>query len=321
MITKLTKTQEKAIPRYIKRYIAFATKPTNRKKATKAVYDIYKEMGEEKPIVIFGQSPLSTEIMAATFFCIVKDKKSLTQLNSQLNSQLYSHLNSQLYSQLNSQLDSQLNSQLKKIKDDWYLSIWRLSWVAWYMYGKYVGVNFDEKRLKLLSNFVTNVSFIVPYKGIAFVSETPKEIHWKNKMLHNDSKPAVLYKDGYSLYSINGVRVNKKIVETPEKLTKKDWLDEKNLETRRIIQERMPDFAEKIGGKSLEYVKGKSQYELFEIDITPDPEKIAHYLKMKDHSTDRWYYLRTPPTLNTVAESLAWTFSMDVKSYAPQIES
>src|SRR5580658_9352962 len=110
MIKSLTKEQEAQIPKFIEKWINMASAPTNRKRATKAVQDIYESMGEERPIVIFGQSPYSTALMAAIVFEIFKTSKG--KRPEKLNSQLYSHLGSQLNSQLYSQLDSQLYSQL-----------------------------------------------------------------------------------------------------------------------------------------------------------------------------------------------------------------
>lgn len=105
LIEKLTKAQEKQIPKYIEKYVAMASKPTDRKATTKAVENLYKSAGEEKPIVIYAQSPFAAVIMVEMCKILFKD-------GSQLNSQLYS----QLYSQLNSQLDS--------ISNDWLLTVW-----------------------------------------------------------------------------------------------------------------------------------------------------------------------------------------------------
>ena len=324
-LKKLTKAQEKKIPVFIDRYIKLAEKPTDRKKATKAVQNLYKFAGFEKPIVIFGASPFQTVIMVAMSKILfkgklIKDSSQLrSQLRSQLDSQLGSQLDSQLGSQLRSQLRSQLDSQLRSINNDWWLTVWWLVWAGWYMFGKYIGVKFDNEVLKLFIDFVTNVTFIIPYKGIAFVSETPKSISWKDKVLHNETKGAVEYADGYSLYSINGVRVTKKIVKTPEKLTKNDWLKESNLEVRRIIQERMGErFVKALKAKTIQ----KDKYgELLEVDLENDPEKVARYVKVKDASTPRIYFLRCPPDIETAKAGVSWSFGIKESEYNPTIET
>lgn len=74
MITKLTKAQEKQIPVYIDKFVGMASKPTDRKKATKAVQNLYKNAGYKKPIVIFGQSPFATAIMVAMCRILFKNE-------------------------------------------------------------------------------------------------------------------------------------------------------------------------------------------------------------------------------------------------------
>lgn len=114
------------------------------------------------------------------------------------------------------------------------------------------------------------------------------------------------------------MKVTQKIVETPEKLAKKDWLDEKNLEVRRIIQDRMPEFAKKIGGKTI----SKDTFgELLEIDLPNDPEKIARYVHVKDISTTRQYFLRVPPSITTCKAGVAWSFGLSEEDYRPEEEA
>lgn len=256
MITKLTKKQEEQIPKYIDKYISLASKKTDRKKSTKAVQDLYENIGEEKPIVIFGKSPLSTAIMVAMTRILSDNKlakdnnqldnqlgnqlanklhhqlhnKLYSQLGNQLGNQLYNKLHNKLYNQLCNkfysqlgnqlydQLDNQLDNQLSKINNDWHFSIRWLVWAGWYDYAKYIGVKFDKKSFNLFVNFVKNISFIMPYKGIVFVSENPTEIHWNDRgLLHNTRDMAIRYADGYGVYSVNGIRFEpefgKKLVE------------------------------------------------------------------------------------------------------------
>ena len=131
--------------------------------------------------------------------------------------------------------------------------------------------------------------------------------------LHSTTSKAIEFKDGWGFYCYHGVKVSEKVIMHPEKLTKEDWMDEMNAEVRRVIQELMGErFVKEVGGKVISKSK---RGELLEIELPNDPEKIAHYVKVKDASTPRVYYLRTPPDIQDVDESIAWTFSMDVKDY------
>jgi hypothetical protein len=42
---------------------------------------------------------------------------------------------------------------------------------------------------------------------------------------------------------------------------------------------------------------------------------------VQDASTDREYYLRVPPTIQTVEEAVAWTFGLTAGEYRPARET
>lgn len=236
----------------------------------------------------------------------------LDKLHSQLNSQLDSKLRSQLISQLNSQLDSklynqlisQLHSQLKNINQNWYLGLWWLVWCGWYEYGKFIGVEFKEDGYDLFMNFNSEVHFIIPYKNIAFISEKPVEIKWKNKMLHNEDGLAVRYSDNYGLWCLNGVNVPQWLVETKNNnLDIQKFFEIKNAEVRR-------EFIRKFGVERLKTfgtVKDKKDnYELIDMSKTLLSGNYAPYLLMKNPSIGTWHLEGVSPEVKTVTEALNW---------------
>ena len=154
--------------------------------------------------------------------------------------------------------------------------------------------------------------------GILYVCPNPIIRLDEKLQYHCETGPSIHWENGLELWYIHGVAVNEKIVKTPEKLTKKDWLNEKNMEVKRIIQDRMPDFPQTIGGKS---VKTDALGELLQVDLENDPEKTARYVKMKDTSTDRIYYLRVPPKIKTPTEGIAWSFGMKAEKYKPTLQA
>ncbi len=95
-------------------------------------------------------------------------------------------------------------------------------------------------------------------------------------------------------------------------------MDQSNLEVRRIIQDQMSDFAKKLGAKRIQ----KDKFgELLEVNLGSDPDGIARYVKVKDSSTTRVYYLRVPPSTQTAQEAVAWTFGLDKETYKPKKET
>jgi len=197
-----------------------------------------------------------------------------------------------------------LKSHLKDINSQWYLGLWWLVWCGWYEYGKYIGISFEEDNYDLFLNFNSEVHFIIPYKGVVFISEKPKAIHWKNKMLHNELGLAVEYPDGYGLYCLNGVNVPKEIVLTPaEKLNADLVLKEKNAEVRREVVRKIgiERVCTKLNSKTID-VDG--DYQLLVLD--PGDNNRRPYLKMLNPSIGVYHVEGVPPEIKTVEEALKW---------------
>jgi hypothetical protein len=137
--------------------------------------------------------------------------------------------------------------------------------------------------------------------------------------LHNATGKCVEYPDGWGFYAWHGVRAPEKVILAPESLTREDFLNERNIEARRLIQERMGQrFVWELEGK---FIDGGPQGVLYEVDLPGDPERVARYVHVQDASTPHQYYLRVPPTIQTVAEAIAWSFNMSVEEYHPAKET
>ena len=159
----------------------------------------------------------------------------------------------------------------------------------------------------------------VEWEDTLYLVPTPLVLIDDRNRFHSLDKPAIRWKGGKELYFVHDVSVDEKIVKYPEKLTKNDWLDQDNLEVKRIIQEQMGErFVEEIGSKVIhEGTRGK----LVEIELPNDPDKVARYAHVKDSSTDRWYYIRVAPSCKTIDEAVAWTFELTSEEYQPFVET
>jgi hypothetical protein len=61
---------------------------------------------------------------------------------------------------------------------------------------------------------------------------------------------------------------------------------------------------------------------LYEVRLPEDdPERVAHYVQVQDASTERHYMLHVPPTIQTAAEAVAWTFQVGAADYRPAQET
>jgi hypothetical protein len=251
-----------------------------------------------------------------------------SQLRDQLDRQLASQLWSQLRSQLGSQLDSQLDSQLKEINSHWYLSLWWLVWAGWYDYARYIGVKFDEDKYNLFTDFVTNIGFCIPYKGIVFISDNPTAIHWQEGRLHNAEGKSVEYADGWGIYTWRGVPVTEKLILHPEEITREDIAGEENAEVRRAMQEKLEGRfyalldAREVARQTLGAKGYEREYTLFR---TREPDSAAdehiQYVRCICHSTGREYMLCVPPDITSPLAAVAWTFDKEEDAYRPMVEA
>jgi hypothetical protein len=128
------------------------------------------------------------------------------------------------------------------------------------------------------------------------------------------------YRDGWGFYAWHGALVPEKLILHPEQLTKEEWLAEPNLEVRRVMQERLGSlrFVELVGGTCIDQ---GARGELIAVGLFDDTEGVAHYIHVRDASTQRQYYLRVPPSIRRADEAVAWTFGLSEQEYEPRQET
>ncbi len=133
--------------------------------------------------------------------------------------------------------------------------------------------------------------------------------------LHSASGMCMEYHDGWGFYAWHGVRVPENVILAPDSLTRNDFLNEENVEVRRVIQERMTQrFVPELGGSVIDTGPRGT---LYEVPLPDDPERAARYVQVQDASTARQYFLRVPPTIQTATAAVAWSFSLSVEEYNP----
>ncbi|MGH2613095.1 MAG: DUF6745 domain-containing protein, partial [Rhabdochlamydiaceae bacterium] len=227
-------------------------------------------------------------------------------------------------------------AQKVNVSLSWHYWLGGQFWVGYWWYFGVATVNFffDICKLQLSKDIMErafayrkvceSVNYIWPNSDFVIVCARPVYIDRdKQGRLHSESRLAMQYPDGFGLYMYHGIRVPEKWILHPEKLTKDDWSNESNLEKRRIIQELMGDkFPKKIGAKliakpSKEFKEKHNLLGLYEVELPDDPEQIARYIKVRDHSSKREYYLRIKPSISDADEGLAFTFGLTKEQYAP----
>jgi hypothetical protein len=138
--------------------------------------------------------------------------------------------------------------------------------------------------------------------------------------LHSEQGKCLEYRDGWGIHAWHGVRVPERVILAPERLTREDFLGERDVEVRRVMQERMGGcFVSELGGQTIDTSPCGTLYEVRLPE--DDPERVARYVQVQDASTERRYFLRVPPTMQTAAEAVAWTFQVAPADYRPAQET
>ena len=191
----------------------------------------------------------------------------------------------------------------------------------WLALHHFLAVYLAPNELQALAQFNERVSGYWLGQEVALVVRRPRLLcRDEQGRLHNETGKCLEYRDGWGFYAWHGVRVPERVILAPDNLTREDFLNESNVEMRRVIQERM-------GGRFVSELRGVvldsgPRGTLYEVELPKDdPERVARYVQVQDTSTARQYFVRVPPTIRTAAEAVAWSFGLAVEAYAPAQET
>lgn len=97
------------------------------------------------------------------------------------------------------------------------------------------GVKNCEKLLGLIE-LSKSCGWFYPYDTTVILTRKPTVVNLVNGRLHKDLGPAISYKDGYSVYSLNGIRMPKHyVMSTANELSVIDVMKESNVDIRREV--------------------------------------------------------------------------------------
>jgi hypothetical protein len=200
-------------------------------------------------------------------------------------------------------------------------SIWAYSGAVRDAYYRFFDAYLAPNDLHALVHFNELVSGYWLGQEVALVVRRPRVLARDPQgRLHSATGKCLEYHNGWGSYAWHGVRVPERVILTPEALTRTDFLSEPNVEVRRVIEERMGQrFVPELGGVVLD---SGPRGTLYEVRLPEgDPEGVARYVQVQDVSTSRQYFLRVPPTVQTAAEAVAWSFQLAAEAYDPAQET
>lgn len=204
--------------------------------------------------------------------------------------------------------------QVKEITEEKISDILRNSFHSQYDAGYLAFIDFfrivcgltsqTEKNIPMRDlAYHSNWNFL--FEKTAFLCEKPMLIKLNaQKRIHCEDGPSICYRDGFSVYGLNGVRVPKWVVmKKPDEFQATEILKEKNAEVRREIVRKIgiTRFCEIVNAQVIDK---KDDYELLNVDLGDGRRRP--YLKMINPSIGTIHIEGVAPECKTVTEALAW---------------
>lgn len=178
-------------------------------------------------------------------------------------------------------------------------------WVGYYEFMPRIGVEFKEADAHLLAQWSIlsrSMGWWAPFEHVVLCCDRPSvcKIN-ERRVLHAADGPAMAFRDGWEIHAINGVRVPKHVVETPQAITLEEVNGEENQEVRRIMIER----------KGWEWFLTEMKATVLDERVNPVDNVKESLLKTEQYcillcacpSTARVYPNEVPLTTTTCAEA------------------
>ena len=231
------------------------------------------------------------------------------QVRSQVRDQVRDQVGDQVWDQVGSQVGAQVRDQ---VGDQWNLYIGGSFLAYWHAYTSFFrevcglelkGDMWERDRAFELAQM--SAGWWWPHTHFVVVGDRPQEIHreqvapsgWGSHRLHNETGPAISYRDGWKLYFLEGVNVSSAVVERPDTITIEDIRNASNAEVRRVTMQQygLLRYFKDLGAKELDSRFGEALFR--------DPEDDQKWLVCTDGSTGRIYQLRVPVEVESVRQA------------------
>lgn len=198
-------------------------------------------------------------------------------------------------------------------------NFWGQMDVYWIAYIEFLasidGMESNPEKMELLkvwSDISKSCSWwYVVNESTAIICDRPEEVHWNDQaMLHAENGMSIKYRDGWGIYTYNGVSLDETkswIITNPEKITLKSIKDEHNVEIRRIMQEiyGIPRYLDESGAKiiDMDSVKIRENSDEYMPRALMEDEQGDRYLVGTDGSTKKVFYMSVDPESETCIEA------------------
>lgn len=217
-LEKLTPEQEAMLPQIRDEWLAIglATGPVDRARIERAVKVIYERGGYTVPPIVWCDSPYEGAKLAAQ---MAKPECTGPDFRCEVSKK---EISDQVWQACYGQHDA--------------------SWLAFYDAMRRFGLVEETAPFEGGLWEMGHCGWWWPFDGVCICTERSLELHRDGQergfTLHREDGPAMVWPDGFGVYSWHGVLVPKLVIETPDQITVEMIDGETNAEVRRIMLER-----------------------------------------------------------------------------------
>jgi hypothetical protein len=321
-------TNEEALKHF--RAAAFSTARPDRVRTEAAITTLYEGAGLSAPRVVWGASPQATclaadEVVGPIFCTTLRGDRIPANWRPETIEDEVTHIVLpwiRTRKAWNEEVTPQNHSSFEAYPED----LWRIIGFGHGMrlHPAHIGSSgrWDTTSVReqwAMIRFVENVGWWRLHRTHAFISERPTSISLDHQNRpHNVTGPAVMFRDRWPLYAVDGIRLPWWTVEEPNRITSSDIDEIANAELRRVLVTLSGDrYIEDRGSQ----IHADGWGELWEV-----PRTGGRFLRVVDSTplpdgTRKRYWLRVPETIDTAHAAVAWTFGLSADTYAPQVET
>ena len=302
MIESLTEEQKALFPEYREKWIniGLSIKQSSDEEMKNAMNLVYTcaELKKPKKIIILN-SPIECLIAAHIYRQDIK----------------FTNLQKEIDKIRNNLKKNKLNwNEIKSESNNFIYGQHEAGWLSFYDYFKIFKIK-ELEKLEGLFEMAKHCNWAFCYEDICFVSRKPVLIKRNIRgQLHCENGPALEYKDGFSLWKLNGVDIDKKWILMPrEEMNPLEILKDKNVEVRKELINKigMDDFSKKIPTREIDKwninIGGKDLfYSLIMINLGSEIGEHP-YLKMNNPSVkNEWHIEPVAKEIRTAKEAFEW---------------
>ena len=304
MIKSLTKQQEFKFKQYVDKWktIGLSTDRITLEQCKPIVDRFYKKILKKETVpIIIMDSPIGAWLATLYVACLFGKE-----------SQVGAQVGDQVWAQIRDQVGAQVGAQVKNF-------IWPYVsgnlWSGWFSFYDFMFSAVIKLETPLFTDLkeMSKLHLVYPLDQACVLSQKPIEINMTNGLLHKDGAPSIKYADGFSVWSLNGVRVPQELAETPtEKLSMEFFKKETNADIR-------AEFIRKFGiqrmvslGRVVDSVteesgewERRSEYQLIDMGKVYEIPYAPH-LKMKNLTTGIYHMEGVDPTCKTVQDAIKY---------------